>query len=144
MISSVTSPYAHTGLTNGVTYYYVVTVVNAGGESAESAQVSASPIAPLPPDAPTGITATAGNEQATVSWESVSGATSYNIYWSTNPGVTSASGTLEQNVTSPFTHTGLANGTTYYYVVTAVNDNGESEESAEVTATPTNEPPPLP
>jgi len=39
-------------------------------------------------------------------------------------------------VTSPFIHTGLANGKTYYFVVTAVNAAGESSESNQVSATP--------
>jgi hypothetical protein len=38
-ISGVTSPYVHTGLTADTTYYYVVTAVGLGGESAESAEV---------------------------------------------------------------------------------------------------------
>lgn len=44
-----------------------------------------------PPSAPTGVTATAGNAQVTISWSSVSGAT-YNLYWSTTTGVTIANG----------------------------------------------------
>ena len=41
-----------------------------------------------------------------------------------------------------YTHTGLTNDTTYYYVVTAVNDYGESGGSSEVNATPgTSQPP---
>ena len=39
-------------------------------------------------------------------------------------------------VASPFVHTGLVNGTTYYFVVTALNGSGESPDSAEVNATP--------
>jgi hypothetical protein len=35
-----------------------------------------------------------------------------------------------------FTNTGLANGTTYFYVVTAVNASGESGNSNQVSATP--------
>lgn len=89
------------------------------------------------PDAPTGVTATPGDGQVTISWSPVSGATSYNIYWSTysviNP---PSSGTLISNVTSPYTQSGLYNGTTYYYVVTAVNGSGESAPSTEVNATP--------
>ena len=46
-IAGVTSPHVHTGRTNGVTYYYVVTSVNANGESVASAQVAATPVAAL-------------------------------------------------------------------------------------------------
>jgi alpha-tubulin suppressor-like RCC1 family protein/fibronectin type 3 domain-containing protein len=134
-IAGVSSPYNHTGLANGTAYFYVVTAVNAGGESPESAQVGATTQVPAP-GAPTGVSATAGNGQVTISWSAVSGATSYNLYWSTVTGVTKASGTKIAGVSSPYTHTGLANGTAYYYVVTAVNAGGESAESAQVGATP--------
>jgi hypothetical protein len=134
-ISNVTSPFIDTGKTNGTTYYYVVTALNSYGESIESSEVSATP-AP-PPSAPTGVSATAGNRKVIISWESVSGATSYNLYWSMSPGVSKVSYTEKiSNVTSPYTHTGRSNGTTYYYVVTAVNSYGESGESTEVSATP--------
>src|SRR3989338_2584496 len=73
------------------------------------------------PSAPTGVTADAGNGQVSVSWTSVSDATSYNIYSSTTSVVTKLTGTKLTNGTSPYSHTGLTNGTTYYYVVTAVN-----------------------
>ena len=43
--------YTNQGLTNGTTYYYVVSAVNASGESANSAQASATPKLP-PPAAP--------------------------------------------------------------------------------------------
>lgn len=88
------------------------------------------------PSAPTGLSATAGSGQVTISWSSVSGATSYNIYWSTAAGVTKTNGTKLSNVTSPYPHTSLTNGTTYYYVMTAVNSYGESSESSQISATP--------
>jgi len=89
------------------------------------------------PSAPTGVTATAGDGKVTISWSAVSGATSYNIYHSTTSGVTKTTGTKITGVTSPYTHTGLTNGMTYYYLVTAVNSSGESVESAQKSATPT-------
>ncbi len=137
-IPNATSPYTQTGLTAGTAYYYVVTAENAVGESTPSSQVTATPTAPpAVPAAPTGVNATAGTNQVTISWSPVSGATSYNIYWSTSTGVTPANGTEIANVTSPYVHMGLTAGTAYYYVVTAVNSTGESAPSAEVAATPT-------
>ncbi len=88
------------------------------------------------PSTPTNVSATAGNEEITISWDSVTGATYYNIYWSTSAGVTKETGTKISTFTSPYTHTGLTNDTTYYYVVTAENSYGESDESDEVSATP--------
>lgn len=93
--------------------------------------------------APTGVGTSAGNGQITISWTAVSGATSYNIYWALSPGVSRAS-TKISGVTSPYVHGSLANGTTYYYVVTAVNSGGESAVSSEVFDTPTLAPPPPP
>ncbi|GFE58581.1 fibronectin type III domain-containing protein [Geobacter sp. AOG1] len=136
LIANATSPYMQTGRTASTTYYYVVTAVNAAGESAPSAQASATTAAaPQPPAAPTGVTAVGGTNQVTVSWAVVTGATSYNIYWSTTSGVTPATGTKITGVTSPYIQTGLAASTTYYYVVTAVNAVGESAPSAQVSAT---------
>ena len=45
------------------------------------------------PAAPTGVTATAGDAEVTITWDAAAGATSYNIYWSTTAGVTTANGT---------------------------------------------------
>ena len=79
---------------------------------------------PSVPAAPTGVSATPGNGQVTITWTAVSDAASYNIYWSSTSGVTPTNGNRISNATSPFMQTGLANGTTYFYVVTAVNGAG--------------------
>lgn len=87
--------------------------------------------------APGGVTATAGNQQVVVTWNPVSGAVYYMIYWKTSAGLLKTNTTKISNAVSPYTHTGLTNGTALYYAVTAVDASGnESDLSATVTATP--------
>jgi fibronectin type 3 domain-containing protein len=136
MAGVTTAPYTHSPLNNGTTYYYVVTAVFATGESAPSTQVSARPSTKPAPAEPIGVTVTPGNGQVTISWTSVSGATSYNIYWATFTGVTPLNSFLKAGVTNPYTQKGLNNGSNYYYVVTAVNGNGESTASTQVSVAP--------
>jgi len=136
-VDALLTSFIQKALQDGTAYYYIVTAVNAMGESAASAEVSATPIAAgAPPAAPGGVSAATGNSLVTISWNPVAGAASYNIYWSTTPGVTTATGTKIQNAARPYVQTGLTNGTTYYYIVTAVNAAGESAASAQVSAAP--------
>ena len=134
-VPGVTSPFSQPG-TNGTAYAFTLTAVVNGVESAPSTQVSAKPVGAQPPAAPTGVAAAAGDGQVTISWQSVTGETSYNLYWSTASGVTPANGTVIAGVTNPHHQTGLSNGVIYYYVVTAVNGDGESPASIPVSATP--------
>ena len=79
--------------------------------------------------------------QVSLSWSAVSNATSYNVKRST----TSSSETAIANTASTsYADTNVVNGTTYYYVVSAVNSGGESANSAEVTTTPPIPPMPAP
>ncbi|MDM8007430.1 MAG: fibronectin type III domain-containing protein, partial [Phycisphaerae bacterium] len=127
--------YTNTGLTNGVTYYFVVSAANSEGESPNSAEASATPQLPVPP-VPTGLSATPGNGQVALAWNISAGATSYNVKRSTTSGGPYT--TIASPTTNSYTNTGLTNGTTYYYVVSAVNAAGESANSSQVSATPTN------
>lgn len=91
------------------------------------------------PSAPAGVIAVPNYAAVTVTWQPVSGLSSlvkYNIYWSATPGVTPSNGTKISDVTSPYTITGLQNGKTYYFIVTAEGVKGESAASAQVSATP--------
>lgn len=90
----------------------------------------------LLPPAPTGVTATAFDSYVLINGNVVSGVTAVNIYWATAPGVTKQTGNKIVVGSSPQAHTGLTNGTTYYYVTTAVNQYGEGSESPQVSATP--------
>jgi len=85
---------------------------------------------------PTDVATASGDKSITISWAPVAGATSYNVYWSTSPGVSVETGAKIAGVVSPFTHDGLANGTTYYYIVTAVDARGESVASDQISAAP--------
>lgn len=94
-----------------------------------------------PPDAPAFVEAQAGETSAVVQWWPVTGATSYTVYYSTSPGVTTASSSFG-SVTDPYaTITGLTGGTLYYFRVVASNAIGNSpvsllESFAFTTATP--------
>ncbi len=87
--------------------------------------------------APANVWCQAGDAKNTLSWDLASGAVSYNIYWSFQPGVTKASGTPLIGKISGFVHDQLTNGVPYYYVVTSVGPNGESLESKQVAGLPT-------
>lgn len=73
---------------------------------------------------PAAFTASPGMSEAILSWPPVDGAVSYNLYWGTAKGVTTASGTRIAGVTTPYVHTGLTDGVDYHYIVTAVMADG--------------------
>ncbi|WP_195724415.1 S-layer homology domain-containing protein [Paenibacillus monticola] len=125
-LSSSDSSYIATGLTNGTTYYFMMKAVNPEGDSVASNEVSAMP--KTVPGAPTDLVATAGNGQANLSFtvpstDGGSPITSYTV--TSSPDNITATGS-----TNTFTIPGLTNGTTYTFIVTALNSAGESIASA--------------
>jgi hypothetical protein len=132
------------GLANGTAYVFRVAAINAigtGGYSAASASATPAP-STTAPGAPTGVTASAGNAQAVVSWTAPSGdgasaITGYTVQDSSNGGTSwnaatllahSASGHDAPSTTK--TVTGLTNGTAYVFRVGAVNASGVGAYSA--------------
>jgi hypothetical protein len=91
------------------------------------------------PAQPNGVKAVSGYKMVSLSWTPVSSATSYNIYYAGGPGVTGVtkeSGTKITVTTMQWVVAELQNDTTYYFMVTAVNRDGEGVGSTPVAATP--------
>lgn len=87
--------------------------------------------------APTGVTASPGDGSVVVSWSTVTGAASYNVYYKLSSDTTWTQATSGVTATS-YTVTGLTNATAYDFAVTSYDstDSTESAQSAAVTATP--------
>ncbi len=141
--ATTTSPIPVTGLTPGASYKFTVTASAPGAESPAS---SPSPTIKMPaaPGAPTGVTATAGDAEATVKFRTPasngSPITSYTVtpYNVTN-GTPGTPGTPLTGVSATATSTpvtGLTPGDSYTFTVTAINainTGPASSPSAKIT-----------
>lgn len=135
MIYNVTSTSKTvTGLTPGSSYSYMVRARNAGGTSAYSSWHTIQTI-PTAPVTPANVNAAATNNTVTVSWSTVSGATSYDV---------SFNGTIYNVTGSSKTITGLTGNTNYSFAVRAKNAGGASAYSAAKTIRTLVNPPAVP
>jgi hypothetical protein len=94
------------------------------------------PDAAGPPPSPTGLRACAADSQVTIAFDAVLGATSYDLYVGSAPGVTPQNGIRIAGVTSPYVRTGLTDGQALYAVAVARGSSGASAPSQQVSATP--------
>jgi rhamnogalacturonan endolyase len=127
-----TTIYFNGGLATNQIYYYRVVALNAAGVSSYATDA----INPLQ-IAPTNLVAAASvsTPQITLTWNTTPGATSYTVKRGTS--VAGESTTVVSGYSgTTYTNTGLQNGVTYYYVVTATGANGASGNSPEASATP--------
>ncbi|HQO21149.1 MAG TPA: kelch repeat-containing protein, partial [Acidobacteriota bacterium] len=123
--TNVVSPYSDATAVAGTTYNYWVVAVNSCGTSANSSCITAARL--KTPTAPTGVTASSGCAGNSISWNTVTGAESYDLFRGTTCGTVQATFT---NKTSPFVDDTAAAGTTYYYWVKAINSCGTSSSSS--------------
>src|SRR5207247_2026922 len=98
-----------------------------------------------PPSAPQNLAATGGNAQVTLTWQAPasdggSPITNYKIYRGGAPSTETLLTTVGNVLT--YTDSAVTNGVTYYYQVSAVNNQGEGAKSNEASATPNAAPPP--
>ena len=132
------SPVTIPGLTNGTSYTIYLKAVNANGDSSASSSVTVTPS--TTPSAPTSLSATAGDEQATINFTpgSNGGSAITNYKYSTDG--TNYTALSPTDSSSPVTISGLTNGTSYTIYLKAVNANGDSAASSSVTVTPSSTP----
>src|SRR5207253_3373559 len=136
--------YLDTGLTNGHTYYYKVSAVNAVGDGPLSNETSATPTAPATkPGAPRNLQATPGDGHVTLNWQAPSNDGGspillYTIYRGNSSGGESFLITVP--LVTTYTDATVTNGVTYYYQVSATNAIGEGPRSSEVSVTPATPP----
>ncbi len=128
--SSGTPSCTVTGLTNGTSYTFTVTATNSAGTSSPSSSSAAVTPAPVVPDAPTSVAGAGGNGQVVVSWSapaSTGGAaiTAYTVTASPDGRTCEWSSGAALSCTI----TGLTNGTSYTFTVTATNAVGTSSAS---------------
>lgn len=117
----------------GTTYYYVVSAVNSAGESSNSAFVAATPILAAP-EAPGGLSATAGDAQVSLSWTASEFATSYEVKRAAD--LAGPYTYLDTTASLTYDDSGLNNAVTCYYVVAAIGAGGASADTSPVSATP--------
>jgi len=132
--TTTTTKYKNTSLPEDTTYYYKVKAKNKSGTSAYSSIAYETTEESDTLSAPTGLRAEAeSSSRIDLKWDSVSDATSYLVYRAT-----SSSGTFEKIATTKTTsyrNFDLADDTTYYYKVKAVNSSEKSDFSSTVRDT---------
>jgi hypothetical protein len=134
--ASSTSPMVITGLTNGLTYSVRIRAVTSVGAGAASS--SSSILISVAATAPTITQGVPGNQQIQISWTSPisnGGSQITNYQYSTDNGVNWTTLAPIQS-TSPYTITGLVNGTQYQIKLRAINSAGPGDSSIAFPATP--------
>jgi hypothetical protein len=140
--SGASSPIAVPGLMNNTAYTFTVTATNSVGAGTPSAPSnSVTPIAANAPGAPSGLAATPGDGRVNLNWvapQPVSGApvTDYVVQYR-QTGTSAWTPVDEGSTATTALITGLTDGVSYDFNVTAVNSAGPGPPSTVTTSTPT-------
>ena len=112
-------------LSNGTYSDCTITVTDSAGNESNTLTITSftvQTISTLP--APDNFSASGTSNSATLTWNPVSGASSYTLYWDNVSGIDSSDNDITSITNSNYTHNNLDNGSTYYYKVAAVNSSG--------------------
>ena len=134
--AGLTDHFNDTSVTNGINYYYAVTASNSIGEGRKGNQTTIMP--GIPPTPPTVPSAAPGKNNVTLSWSPPSDdimlpILNYTVYKGSAANLLSKLTLI--NKTS-YVDSGLTNGQTYYYCITATNIKGEGAGCTVLNATP--------
>ena len=136
-----TNSFRDTAIENDKTYFYIVRSVDSPTppwhESLDSNEVSATPRKLTPPAMPTGLTVVPGVDRVFLTWNEnkETDLAGYNIYRTTSSGKNYEQLTEKLIARTTFSDETVKAGTTYYYVITAVDKSGnESARSVEKKA----------
>ncbi len=139
-VNAPTTSTTVTNLINGTAYTFQVTATNGVGTGPAGTSNAVTPAAA--PGAPTNVAASAGNQQATVTWtapsDNGSAITGYTItpYIGTQAQTPSSAGATATSATI----SALTNGTTYTFSVAATNGVGTGPASSSGAVTPAGPP----
>jgi hypothetical protein len=140
-----TTTYEVLNLSNGTTYYFAVTAVdNFNNESARSTSVSVvpQPLDTVAPSVVQDVYAEPGDESANITWSpnTETDLAGYNVYKSSDGGVTFTKVNTTLIIGTNFVVQGLINDSTYQFYVTAQDTSGnESGSSLTVSSTPSSQ-----
>lgn len=139
-IAASMNTYTFNGLTNDTKYYFKVRAINTSKQySSYSGMVTAIPTTDTTaPETPTGLEATAGDGEVSLSWDANNESDLKGYYIAYKLSGESWKNRYVGTPTNSYTVTGLNNDTKYYFKIKAVNTSNQySSYSPAITATPT-------
>ena len=112
--------------------FFTFTIVSCAIVTGENEDTATATTATL--SAPDNLSASGANNTITLTWNSVSGATSYTLYWDNVSGIDNSDTAITSITNDNYTHNNMDNGSTYYYKVAAVNSSGTGTLSSVASA----------